>query len=172
VTSGEPGVPAVRRVRPGDGPRLRELRVAALAQTPIAFLETHAEAVRHRPQDWEDRVARHAAGAACAMYVADAGDRWVGMMGGYVDPAGRAVLIAVHVDPAFRGGPVAGRLLAAVAGWARTEVGADRLWLEVHEDNARARSFYRRVGFTETGVRRPYPLDPSRDELEMVLPLL
>ena len=41
--------------------------------------------------------------------------------------------------------------------------------LEVHEDNASARAFYRRRGFTETGQRKPYPLDPSADELVMAL---
>ncbi len=46
------------------------------------------------------------------------------------------------------------------------------LRLEVHEDNGPARAAYARLGFAGTGVRRPYPLDPGGDELEMVLELV
>ena len=45
------------------------------------------------------------------------------------------------------------------------------LRLEVHEDNGPARAAYARLGFADTGVRRPYPLDPTGDELEMALDL-
>jgi ribosomal protein S18 acetylase RimI-like enzyme len=45
------------------------------------------------------------------------------------------------------------------------------LVLEVHEDNARARAAYRRLGFAETGATRPYPLPPGGAELEMARPL-
>jgi ribosomal protein S18 acetylase RimI-like enzyme len=57
-----------------------------------------------------------------------------------------------------------------LAGWAR-EQGMAELRLEVHEDNPRAAAAYRKIGFVETGRRRPYPLDPSGEELEMALPL-
>ncbi|MCW2615449.1 MAG: ribosomal-protein-alanine acetyltransferase [Frankiales bacterium] len=62
------------------------------------------------------------------------------------------------------------RLVEPCAGWAR-EQGADRLLLEVHEDNAVALAAYLRLGFVETGERRPYPLGPDRDELVMALDL-
>ena len=61
-------------------------------------------------------------------------------------------------------------LLDAVVDWALSR-NASRMLLEVHEDNASARAFYRRRGFVETGQRKPYPLDPSADELVMALPL-
>ncbi|MFC7500868.1 GNAT family N-acetyltransferase, partial [Nocardioides sp. GCM10030258] len=53
---------------------------------------------------------------------------------------------------------VATALLAAVQALA-AEGGADRLLLEVREDNAAARGFYERHGFTELGKRARYYRD-------------
>jgi ribosomal protein S18 acetylase RimI-like enzyme len=53
----------------------------------------------------------------------------------------------------------------------RGQVEGGSLLLHVHEANARARAFYRRRGFVETGVRLPYSLDETTDELEMRLDL-
>jgi RimJ/RimL family protein N-acetyltransferase len=56
-----------------------------------------------------------------------------------------------------------------VCRWAREEAGVHRLHLYVHEDNVRARAFYRRYGFVETGATMPYDLDPAKLEIEMEL---
>ena len=47
------------------------------------------------------------------------------------------------------------------------------LWLEVRQSNLRARSLYRRLGFTEVGLRKGYyPADAQReDAVVMRLPL-
>jgi ribosomal protein S18 acetylase RimI-like enzyme len=83
---------------------------------------------------------------------------------------GAAWLAAVYVAPAYRGVGLLTELAERCIGWAR-EQGADVLRLEVHESNARARAAYARLGFTETGDRQPYPLDPGGDELMMERPL-
>ena len=54
-------------------------------------------------------------------------------------------------------------MLAGCAAWAGGR-GQPHLRLEVHEDNVRARAAYARLGFVDTGVRRPYPLDRARQE--------
>jgi len=59
-------------------------------------------------------------------------------------------------------------LLDAVIEWARPR--GERLLLEVHEQNDRAIRYYQRRGFRLTGVRVPYPLDRTADELQMALP--
>ncbi|MGR7000153.1 GNAT family N-acetyltransferase [Yinghuangia aomiensis] len=46
--------------------------------------------------------------------------------------------------------------------FARAHTDCTWLTLGVHEDNHRARAFYRRLGFTDTGKRVPYPLDPAK----------
>lgn len=56
----------------------------------------------------------------------------------------------LYLVPAARGGVVARRLIAHVAGQA-VAMGADRLELHVQADNDRARRFYARMGFEATG---------------------
>jgi hypothetical protein len=135
----------VRRATPADWPRLKALRLEALADTPIGFLETLEQAKQLDDGVWQARAARGAEGGDSIQVVAWDGDRPLGTCVSFVGD-GRAWLVAVYVSPTA-------------------------LVLEVHEDNARARAAYDTLGFVETGASRPYPLERSRSELEMVLPL-
>jgi ribosomal-protein-alanine N-acetyltransferase len=69
-----------------------------------------------------------------------------------------AELQRIAVDPAHRRTGLASQLLDAVIGAARGG-GADRLLLEVREDNAGALSFYAARGFVEVDRRRRYYRD-------------
>lgn len=64
-------------------------------------------------------------------------------------------LLRIGVLPAVRRTGVAGELLAAVTN-ASAARGAERMLLEVAEDNAAARAFYAGAGFTEIHRRRGY----------------
>lgn len=148
---------------PGDWAAWRQLRVEALRDTPIGFLETVEAALAKDEAAWRRRLAD----VPCNVLVLADGAA-VAMSSGFLID-GRPFLGAVYVTPAWRSQGLLARLVEAVAAWARA--GADVLLLEVHEDNLRARSAYVRLGFVETGERRPYPLAPDRDELVMALPL-
>ena len=52
------GTWGIRRIRPGDGPRLRTLRLAALRDSPTAFVETAEQAAALTEPEWEARVRR------------------------------------------------------------------------------------------------------------------
>ena len=69
-----------------------------------------------------------------------------------------AELQRIAVDPAHRRTGLASDLLAAVVAVAKLE-GADRLLLEVREDNAGAIAFYAARGFVEVDRRRRYYRD-------------
>ena len=158
----------VRRVVPGDWPALKELRLEALLDTPLAFLETHAEAVGRPDDAWRYRATRGSEGGdgSCQLFA---------VLGG--GPAGTAVtfpdgevpgrwwLAAVYVRPWARGRGLLEQLVEALAAHARAQ-GGTVLRLQVHEGNPRARAAYRRLGFVETGERAPYPLGPG-DELTL-----
>ena len=169
----EPTAVQVRRVRPEDWPLLRSLRLEALADTPIAYLETLAAAEQLGAGTWRARAARGAEGGDSFQVLALLGGRPVATCVCFLDAAERtrAWLAAVYVAPAHRGAGLLDRLVEPCAVWAHAQ-GRAELVLEVHETNARARTAYGRLGFTETGTTVPYPLDPGGLELIMARSLV
>jgi ribosomal protein S18 acetylase RimI-like enzyme len=149
-----------------DWRQVRDLRLQALADTPYAYLETFVHAVQQTEDDWRER-ARRCEGPGQVGFAAVDGTRWVGTMRAIVEDA-RAVLQSVFVAPSHRGRPagVADALLDAIENWVATQ-GFAELFLDVHADNARAQALYRRRGYAFTGSRKPYPLNPQQQELEM-----
>lgn len=75
----------------------------------------------------------------------------------------------IMVRRADRRTGVAGRLLEAGMEWARGR-GAERLMLEVHDDNVEALRLYRSHGFSTIGRRAGY-YGPGQDALVMSAPL-
>jgi GNAT superfamily N-acetyltransferase len=159
----------VRPVVGDDWEAYRAIRLEMLFDTPIAYGELHETALSVTEEQWRERAGRGASGTSILVAAIGAGDRWIGTMGGYLDrDIGGPLLVGVYVAPDFRGidAGVTDVLLDAVEQWAREN--HSTLRLEVHEDNARARAAYAKRGFVETGHRRPYDFDKSRDELEMI----
>jgi GNAT superfamily N-acetyltransferase len=162
----------VRRVAEGDWEKLRAVRLEMLADTPLAYLETVADAEVRSEGEWRFRANRGSSGPdALGLAAEDAGQdgRWVGYLACFVDSPGQGHVVSVYVAPVRRGTGLAARMLDAVVEWARGEAGLSRLHLYVHQDNARAHAFYRRYGFTDTGATMPYDLDPAQAEIEMAL---
>jgi GNAT superfamily N-acetyltransferase len=155
-------------VRSDEASRFKDLRLAALADSPDAFWTTHAEALAYRDEEWTDVVQR-AQKDEQAIFVAIDDDRWVGMAGLFPD---RNVPDALHlwgmwVDPTHRAQGVGAALLAAVLDTA-AEVGAPSIYLEVVENNLGARRLYERTGFVPTGITGPIR---ELTEIEMVMEL-
>ena len=159
----------VRRVVPDDWRAVRHLRLAALAETPIAYCERWVDAAALDDDAWRARVARGAEGGDSFQVMAFDGARPVATATGFVQD-GVAWLVAVHVAPDVRGRGLLEQLVERVVAWAHTRQ-VPAVHLEVHQDNPRAAAAYRRLGFVGTGRRRPYPLDPTTEELEMALPV-
>ena len=164
--------PVVRRVVEDDWAALRAVRLEMLADTPLAYLETVADAEARSEGEWRFRAHRGSAGGTdlglCAE-LPDAPGSWVGYLACFVDAPGQGHVVSVYVAPSHRGTGLATGLLDAVRAWATHEAGLNRLHLFVHEHNDRAAAFYRRYGFTATGYREPYQPDPSTSEVEMAL---
>ena len=159
----------IRRIGPDDWRAVRHLRLAALAETPTAYCERWADAAALEDDAWRARAARGSDHGDSFQVMAWDGARPLATATGFVED-GVAWLVAVHVAPDVRGSGLLEQLVERVVAWARTQ-SVPAMHLEVHEDNPRAAAAYRRLGFAETGRRRPYPLDPTREELEMAVPL-
>ncbi|RZT81390.1 ribosomal protein S18 acetylase RimI-like enzyme [Micromonospora violae] len=159
----------IRRVRPADAARMRALRLEMLADAPLAFLETLADAAARPHNEYAARVAYTSAGPNNGQFVADlGGGRLVGHAGGTTAPnePGLTVIYAVYVTPNWRGSGLLGELIDGVAAWSR-DCGRPELLLEVVVGNDRAYRAYQRLGFTDTGVRVPHPTIPALTELQM-----
>ena len=132
----------VDTVTPDDWRAWRDLRLEALKDTPIGFMETYDQALTVSEEQWRERLGRPG-----LRLLAHDGSGPVGMAGGFRDDAGVPVLFAVYVTPAARRSGALEALVDAVAAWCAP----DRLVLEVHVDNHRARRAYERLGFVLTG---------------------
>ncbi|MFJ9607362.1 GNAT family N-acetyltransferase [Kitasatospora sp. NPDC101176] len=165
----------IERIGVEDWQRLREVRLAQLLDFPMAFGETHEAALSLGEADWRARAAGLAQPDRVGLVAVDDDGAWVGTMLAVPEEEQPAtvVLIGVWTAPAHRGREhgATDALLDAITDWARTEGGAKRMLLGVHEANDRAAAFYLRRGFTHTGAAKPYTLDPRARILEMVLPL-
>nr|WP_312231465.1 GNAT family N-acetyltransferase [Pseudomonas sp.] len=132
----------IRVTQKQDWLLLKQIRLAALQDTPTAFGVSYQTAAADSDAQWQVR----AAGERTWFWLAFDDDRPVGLVGaGFRDPA-RYELIAMWVEPAARGAGVADALVAAVKARA-VELGLEALYLEVAPENTRAVQFYQRHGF-------------------------
>jgi GNAT superfamily N-acetyltransferase len=159
----DPGI-VVRRVRADEGPRIRELRLEALADpvASIAFLETTEQALARPDAEWAERAERNATASDQVGFVAVLGDEHVGSVVAFLRRAGEpdyfqrvptvdtATLVGVYVSPRARGRGVIDALIGAAKDWAR-DAGFPELTLDVHERNVVAMGSYRRAGFEVVG---------------------
>ena len=153
---------------------MRALRLEMLADAPLAFLETLAQAAARSHEGFRQRLLHASEGHRLAQFVADPGgrSRLIGHAGGTVLPEepGVTVVFAVFVTPAHRGGKVLADLVEAVAEWSR-RCGREQLMLEVVTGNDRAVRAYEKLGFSDTGERVPHPTVPALTELRMRRPI-
>jgi ribosomal protein S18 acetylase RimI-like enzyme len=168
---GPEAVPVViRRIGAGEGPLLRDVRLRALADAPLAFGSSHAREAAWPPALWEAWAGDAAAGRRQVLLLAEvsrpAAPQPSGLASGMLDDAtaGLAHLFSVWVAPEARGAGAATALVEAVAAWA-AERGAQRLRTSVTLGNDAAAGLYRRTGFADTGEREPLGHDDARTAL-------
>lgn len=136
----------VRKARAGDWRELRTIRLEALDDTPEAYGSTYEESLAWSNLQWRT-IAR-----SRNYYLGEYHKKICGMAsGGYNDDHPDTWwLYSMYVSPVARGSGLATQLVDRVASWARDE-GAKELFLHVGLSVARARAFYKKVGFEESG---------------------
>ena len=159
--NGEQHRATIERLAADDGARLREIRLRALRDAPEAFARTLEQATAWPLDTWNEQTARFANFVA----VVDHSD--VGLIRGALDANERDTgwLLSMWVAPELRGAGIAPALVEAVVDWARS-LDLRRLLLDVVETNARALTFYARMGFVPTGEVSTLP--PPRQHLREV----
>jgi GNAT superfamily N-acetyltransferase len=165
----------VRRIRVGEGLRLRAFRLHALADAPAAFGSTLAREQAYAEEVWRQRAAEGAAALERVTVVAERDEQWVGMASGFADapnePAQMGpVLVGMFVAGRVRRLGIGEALVDGVRRWAASR-GESRLHLWVVSTNAPALGLYRRCGFQAAGATRPVSHTPGLTELLMVTQL-
>jgi ribosomal protein S18 acetylase RimI-like enzyme len=147
----------VRRIRADEADTLREIRLRALADEPLAFGSTHAREAAYPAEQWAARARESADGPQRVTFFAEAdgGQAPLGMAFTVIDDdTTLAHLFAMWVTPQARGSGAGGALVAAVVEWA-TARGARTLRTAVTVGNDPAARLYERAGFRDTGIREP-----------------
>lgn len=150
----------------------REVRLAALADAPDAFVARVEDEAPRGEEFWQERMSR------AHRFVAEREGRPVGLVGLGLhdgDPE-TAEVFGLWTAPTMRGQRVARGLVSAAAQKA-AEDGRRLLYFWAGSDNASAVGFASSFGFRPTSKRRPVRVADAAagkdaDEVAMVLPLV
>ena len=160
----------VRALGEDDWEQFRSIRLAALQESPEAFVASAAEEEGYDEDFWRLRLRR------ARRLVAEVEGKPVGLVcvGRLDDADNTAELFGLWVDPQWRGRSVAANLVRRGSEEAAGE-GFERLAYWVSTDNGRAVTFASSFGFRPTGRRREMRVkgaDGDEEEIAMVLSLV
>ena len=160
----------VRTLTEEQWDQYRSVRLAALRESPEAFVASHAEETEYDEDFWRTRMRRS------QRLLAEVDGEAVGTASvGEVDADDgcHAELFGLWVSPALRGKGIATQLVSAGAKSAAAS-GRSHLYYWVGTDNGRAVAFASGFGFRPTDQRRPVRVENEEDgeeEIAMVLSL-
>jgi GNAT superfamily N-acetyltransferase len=162
----------VRRARADEWEALREIRLAALADSPHAFGSTLAEERDADEARWRGWITGEGWAGVVATFIADGPGPLLGMATGYRpdDRPTTGWLFAMWVRPERRGEGIGRQLVAAVEEWAAS-LDIDQLLLHVTDGNDGAVRFYASCGFVGTSDA-PEPLREGSDRVTKTMGLL
>jgi ribosomal protein S18 acetylase RimI-like enzyme len=165
--AGSPTIFRVEVLTEDKWPRLRDIRLAALQDDPLAFLATYERESAYDEQRWRREFSR----GEWNIMLADGQD--VGIVGATREPGTpkhECDLEFLWIEPGSRRAGVATTLLRTVLDRLRDSgVRTVRLW--ILNGNAPARALYQQFGFGSTDEREPLPGHPAGSEERMRLRL-
>lgn len=145
-----------RTLLPEEWETYRELRLAALAESPDAFGSTLAAEQTRSPAQWRDRLAAAQASGGDLPLVALMEELAVGLVWGKVDATDAALInvFQMWVAPAQRARGIGKALLGQVIAWAES-INAKALQLGVTCGDTAANHLYASMGFRPIGSTEP-----------------
>ena len=162
----------IRRITRHDAERLREVRLAALADSPTAFSSRHEDEAQRPAEAWADRAALGETGRQRVTFFAEDGETAVGLVGGYRENETDACveLVSMWTASTHRRAGVGRALVQAVLTWA-AETGAASVGLGVMSGNEPAEALYRSMGFVPAGEVPLQRSDRTSVEVRMLCQL-
>jgi len=156
----------IRLTQTRDWMLLKQVRLAALQDSPTAFGVSYQAAAHYSDQQWQDR----ASSTGTQFWLAFKDQQPVGMIGAAVSGTNRYNLIGMWVAPEARGSGVAAKLVDAVKSCGRDK-GHKCVYLDVAPQNARAAHFYLKQGFAFIDEWEPLASHPHIKLQTMLCPL-
>ena len=147
----------IRATEEQDWMILKDIRLAALLDTPTAFGVSYQIAITNSDEQWKQRASSE---TQPKFWLGFKDDKAIGMIGAGVDQTDRYNLIAMWVEPESRELGVAERLVNAVRSDAINR-GFKQVFLDVSPDNLKASRFYRKHGFVFIGEEKPLASHPD-----------
>lgn len=147
----------IRATEERDWMILKEIRLAALLDTPIAFGVSYSTAITNSDEQWKQRASPE---TQPKFWLAFKDDKAIGMIGSGMDQIGRYNLIAMWVESESRELGIAERLVNAVKSDAISR-GFKEVFLDVSPDNLNASRFYKKHGFVFIGEEKPLASHPN-----------
>ncbi len=156
------------QVKSDDWQTVKSLRLRAIADAPYAFAETLSEVEAMPDSMWQMRTQQNSEGICSIGILAFDINYPVGMAIGLLDSndSSKVHLVAMWVSPEQRGTGLAKSLVCAIQNWAQKRK-ATTIVGEVTEHNLRGQAFYKKIGFKFLPFKRPWALDPSKNEIPM-----
>ncbi len=147
----------VRRVREEEWELVRDVRLSALRDSPLAFGSTLQREQGFPPEEWRARVQRGASAPDSATFLAfDPQGACLGMAGIGQPPGDHRFQVwGMWVRPSARGQGVGREMLLALLHWLRSRHGPVDVHLDVNPQQGAAVHLYRSVGFEFDGTEEP-----------------
>ena len=149
------GIISIRQAVPDDSARLRELRIEALSDSPVAFSADLEAARVEAAGNWSERLRAYEAENQGLICVAEVQDRLVGMCGLYCGDRPKTrhsgMIWGVFVSPSWRGLRIADILIEECLAWGQDH-GVVVAKLGVNTGNIPAIRCYTRCGFSVFGI--------------------
>jgi len=170
----------IRRVKQEDGALLRELTIRMCSDSPDAFSETLEKAKQRTAEEWDSKAKWLADSPDAIGLIAYDNNRpcgfIMGLAGRFINGSmdwqcrDRVTIARSWVDPEARRKSIGTKLTGTIKDWA-FEKGFKHIELQVTENNEAAKSFYKHLGFTDTGCREPLVSNPRLQIYFMTLKL-
>lgn len=160
----------IRQAIPDDAPAITRLHASGWREGYGAFFDPEVleEAIEQRHSRWTGLLQKEDLGGTI-LFVGEQDATIVAFAhaGPAHDHPGGFEIYSFYVDPAHWGTRVADELMVHVLGFARSR-GYQRRYLYTYSQSARARRFYEKLGFTETGrtTRTHLPHDVVTIDIE------
>jgi ribosomal protein S18 acetylase RimI-like enzyme len=157
----------IRLLTPDEWAELRNIRLAALRESPEAFLSTYHREIGYDADRWQAEFIRG------NWYIGICEGRPVSFFGvtrGRGMPVHECYLEYLWVSPEYRRSGIAFGMLTTVL--ERLRAAAVRTaFVWVIDGNEAAKRLYERIGFVSTSHRQPLATHPGRNEERLILTL-